>query len=412
MYKATETAEADGLSHDELAQRVFKALDLKLDDYASQPGVQFAQKKDTEKALRNVLAYRLYCDLRRGWRIASPNLEQCGLLQIVYPSLDELCHSEDHWQGKHGALVISTPATRFAICTTLLDYMRRELAIDVEYLTSEFFERLQQQSGQWLRQPWAIDEQEKPYVASVVFPRSRQPGERMYHTFLSGRSGFGLYIGRHGTLPEFEQTGGRLKSQDKADIILDLFAVLSNAGYIEAVLPPREAGQPAGYQLRASAICWKAAKGEVAFHDPIRVPNPPEGGSRPNSFFVEFYKTVAGDLKGLEAKEHTAQVPYIARQQREADFGEARLPVLFCSPTMELGVDIRQLNVVNMRNVPPTPANYAQRSGRAGRSGQPALVLHAIALRAVHTTSTFSAVKILWCPAKLSRRDSTSPMKI
>ena len=41
---------------------------------------------------------------------------------------------------------------------------------------------------------------------------------------------------------------------------------------------------------------------------------------------------------------------------------------------MELGVDIAQLNAVNMRNVPPTPANYAQRSGRAGRSGQPALV--------------------------------------
>jgi ATP-dependent helicase YprA (DUF1998 family) len=41
---------------------------------------------------------------------------------------------------------------------------------------------------------------------------------------------------------------------------------------------------------------------------------------------------------------------------------------------MELGVDIAELNVVNMRNIPPTPANYAQRSGRAGRSGQPALV--------------------------------------
>ena len=41
---------------------------------------------------------------------------------------------------------------------------------------------------------------------------------------------------------------------------------------------------------------------------------------------------------------------------------------------MELGVDISELNVVNMRNIPPTPANYAQRSGRAGRSGQPALV--------------------------------------
>jgi ATP-dependent helicase YprA (DUF1998 family) len=41
------------------------------------------------------------------------------------------------------------------------------------------------------------------------------------------------------------------------------------------------------------------------------------------------------------------------------------LPALFCSPTMELGVDISTLNAVYLRNVPPTPANYAQRSGRA-----------------------------------------------
>src|SRR5690606_19012516 len=63
------------------------------------------------------------------------------------------------------------------------------------------------------------------------------------------------------------------------------------------------------------------------------------------------------------------------REQREHEFRNGRLPALFCSPTMELGIDIRELSVVHLRNVPPTPANYAQRSGRAGRGGQPALVL-------------------------------------
>ena len=79
-------------------------------------------------------------------------------------------------------------------------------------------------------------------------------------------------------------------------------------------------------------------------------------------------------MLGIEAREHTAQVPSEQREEREDRFRSGKLPILFCSPTMELGVDISELNAVNMRNVPPTPANYAQRSGRAGRSGQPALV--------------------------------------
>ena len=86
----------------------------------------------------------------------------------------------------------------------------------------------------------------------------------------------------------------------------------------------------------------------------------------------------------LEAREHTAQVTSEDRQAREARFREGELPLLFCSPTMELGVDIAQLNLVNLRNVPPTPANYAQRSGRAGRGGQPALVFTYCAGRSPH----------------------------
>jgi len=78
----------------------------------------------------------------------------------------------------------------------------------------------------------------------------------------------------------------------------------------------------------------------------------------------------------LEARFRFTERDKIYWQETHYSEGELkRLPVLFCSPTMELGVDISSLNTVYMRNVPPTPANYAQRSGRAGRSGQAALVI-------------------------------------
>ena len=128
-----------------------------------------------------------------------------------------------------------------------------------------------------------------------------------------------------------------------------------------------------GYQIPADAIVWKVGDGVVA-HDPLLQTTESRAGLTPNPFFVSFYKETAHHLLGLEAREHTAQVPSKQREEREEAFREGRLKILYCSPTMELGVDIADLNVVNLRNVPPTPANYAQRSGRAGRSGQPALV--------------------------------------
>ena len=158
-------------------------------------------------------------------------------------------------------------------------------------------------------------------------------------------------------------------------MIRDLLEALRVAGLVEAVDRPRLPEDVPGYQMPATALLWVAGDGTRAFHDPIAVPSAPDEGGRTNPFFVEFYKTVAGEIRGLEAREHTAQVPYPDRLDREERFRTGALPVLFCSPTMELGVDIADLNVVNLRNIPPTPANYAQRSGRAGRSGQPALVV-------------------------------------
>lgn len=374
IYRAVEQSGEEGLTHDVVAQRVFDALNLPFHLYASDPAVRFQALEQTQHALRQVLGYRIYRDLRRGWRIALPNLEQCGLLEIKYADLDAVCMAEDVWQDRHPALTTASPETRMAIAKTLLDYMRRELTIKVDYLSKTYQERIQQLSSQRLQAPWAIDEDEKMEYASTLLPRASGADSDGNFTYVSARGGFGMYLRRATTLPEYAQVQGKITLEDTTQIIRDLLEGLRVAGLVEVTHEAKKEDEVHGYQLVASAMRWYAGNGERAFHDPIRVPSESQEGGKPNAFFVQFYREVAKSLVGLVAREHTAQVPYEEREEREKHFRSGELPILYCSPTMELGVDIAELNVVNMRNVPPTPANYAQRSGRAGRSGQPALV--------------------------------------
>ena len=76
-----------------------------------------------------------------------------------------------------------------------------------------------------------------------------------------------------------------------------------------------------------------------------------------------------GAYSMLRPEEHTAMVPNDERERLENLFKGTSDAVncLVCTPTLELGIDIGQLDSVLMRNVPPLPANYWQRAGRAGR---------------------------------------------
>ena len=161
LYRALEKS-ADGLTDEVVAQRVTEELGLTMADFARNPGAKYSQKDEAWRALREATGYRLYLDLERGWRVTMPNLEQTGLLRISYRDLPEVAADAEAWEGCHLALRDDDPVHRQEIATALLDELRRNLAIDVEYLTSDGFDQVRRLSAQHLKEPWSLPERELP----------------------------------------------------------------------------------------------------------------------------------------------------------------------------------------------------------------------------------------------------------
>lgn len=91
------------------------------------------------------------------------------------------------------------------------------------------------------------------------------------------------------------------------------------------------------------------------------------------------------------------------RSKLESDFKENKGNVNFLvsTSTLELGIDIGDLDVVGLLYAPPSPAQYIQRIGRAGRKGNSSLSLTFLSKRAldsIYFHSPFNLVKGLINP--------------
>jgi hypothetical protein len=363
-------------------------------EWLQEPTLRGFNLQEAEETVRQVLAYRVWFDQRRGWRYTNPNLEELKLVEVAYRGVDELSADEELFAGAPPILNRASPAVRARVYRQLLDHMRRWMAIRSNVLDSVGIERMLSKSHARLRAPWGFGIDEKPRQARWLMigaPSGRTLSVRDEDLIVRGGSRSAL--GRALRSEDLWETRAArdLGSKDIDAVVDALLKAATQHGLVSEEVTPFDSTK--GWKLNDACVLFR-----------MGTPDSDAPHANENAFFRDFYANLAEmlcqpshPLFGFEAREHTAQVESEKREVREMRFrygdkereelqteashlrelGEANrfLPVLFCSPTMELGVDISALNAVYLRNVPPTPANYAQRSGRAGRSGQAALVL-------------------------------------
>jgi DEAD/DEAH box helicase domain-containing protein len=90
---------------------------------------------------------------------------------------------------------------------------------------------------------------------------------------------------------------------------------------------------------------------------------------------AELVARIAKRSFSVEVGVHRAGLPAEQRKEVERAFAQGRLRAVVATSTLELGIDIGDLDAVVMASLPKSFSSYLQRAGRAGRRGRPGIIV-------------------------------------
>jgi superfamily II DNA/RNA helicase/Zn-finger nucleic acid-binding protein len=405
LLAALEASENGVLETKELGDAIFSLLGFKdyddlnaLSEYLIEPDIPGSKRIRSELAAKGILTYRLLHDLERTWRYTNPNLQATGLVEVVFPDIPEMAQDERRMEDKQHLRALK-PQIREDLFRWLFRFMVDSFCIDSPYLSPQNIDGWKSES-RTITERWRFEDGEKIFYGNRLVDGFSSTGILAKHDAFRyvgcGRTSKIIRELKKDTYwvgTPWETNAGKERTAVATDLLKEMLALGEKYALISQSFIGGNDKRDC-WAIKDDAFFWKLVPSE-------------KSKENVNLFYKALYHSIASQFVAKDRKvfsftsrEHTAQVPSDVREVLEQRFRNepadqkawqeeyhkemVPLPVLYCSPTMELGIDISTLNTVYLRNVPPTPANYSQRSGRAGRSGSPALVITYCASQSPH----------------------------
>ncbi len=374
-----------GIPFNQIGITMFKVLEEEnlLPDYQPNRENFFGSRAmEIDRKYQRYLEYLTLIELEGTHRRLHQNLEDVGLLVVSYDGLNEFAQHEPSWQDTTYFSTLN-PDQRYDLLYGILELMRQHLAIKHEAIKD--FNQFRNDVIDALSEDAKIHERE--FWGPIGYGDDLPEGGKFSSYGITG-SGTQLNRWIRKSFPNLTpgEAGGLLREAvDKLLTVGNQYLVKQPVigynhihGEILAVNPENIILQLD--QAEEKQICPKC-QSIYHFHTlkscyKSNCKTALQLGNLTNNYYLRTYTRPIAESVPLNAREHSGQISGSERIEIEQRFRnpDDNLNVIVCTPTMELGIDIGELNAVAMRNVPPSPSNYAQRAGRAGRKGQPSMI--------------------------------------